>query len=168
MKLSHKTMIFLSGLVWVAIGVFLLSLGIRFVLETIRHPVLTQMPGCFSISTFFGRFVSDGTQVTVLTITLSLLLGYFKGKKVLAKSAVRQIKRIESLPNPASIKYLYSKGYYFLIALMILLGVSMRFLPITLDTRGAIDITIGSALINGAMLYFRKLSQQNYLLKRKT
>jgi hypothetical protein len=166
MLFRHRTLIFFAGLVWLAIGVGLLSLGIHFILETVRDPTLAQVAGRFSLSNFFAHFVPNRAQALMLTILFSLLLGYIKGKMALAKSAKKQIERIYSLPNPASLKHLYSKGYYVLIALMICLGALLRFFPITLDTRGAIDIVIGSALINGAMLYFRALTQYTSLKKK--
>ncbi len=166
MKLNHKKLVLLAGCVWLAIGVFLLSLGIQFILATVRDPSLSLVPNHFSLSHYFSRFTTDKSQAASLMIIFCLVVGYFKGKMALAKSVTRQIKRIESLPNPAHLKYLYSKGYYLLIALMISLGVIMRFLPITLDTRGAIDTIIGSALINGAMLYFRNLSRYSELKKK--
>lgn len=167
MKLKHNTLIFLAGLTWLIIGVFLLSLGIHFILETIRTPLLTQIAGRFSIAFFVEKFTSDRTQAILWILCFSLLVGYLKGKMVLAKSVHRQIKRIDSLQNPAHLKHLYSKGYYLLVALMICLGMVLRFLPITLDTRGAIDMAIGAALINGAVLYFRTLSQRMYISKKQ-
>lgn len=167
MKYKHNTLVFLAGVVWLIIGIFLLSLGIHFILETVRNPALAQMGGKFSLAAYFGKYLSDKTQVAILIVTLSLLLGYFKGKMVLAKSVSRQIKRIATLPDPAPLKYLYSRGYYLLIAFMIGLGISMKFLPITVDTRGAVDVTIGSALINGAMLYFRALTTTAYKRSQK-
>jgi len=158
MKCSHKTLTFLAGFVWLCIGITLLSLGIHFILETVSNPMLTHVSGRFSISKLVSKFSSDPTQIAVILITLSLIVGYFKGKMVLAKSVKRQLTRIKTLPDPSSLKYLYSKGYYILIASMMFLGMVMRFLPITVDTRGFVDIAIGAALINGAMLYFRSLS----------
>jgi hypothetical protein len=38
---------------------------------------------------------------------------------------------------------------------MMMLGMIFRYLPIPIDVRGFIDLAIGSALMNGAMLYFR-------------
>jgi len=166
MKFSHKTLIFIAGFVWLAIGIGLLSLGIHFVLETVRNPALAQIIGCFSFTSFLSRFVPDRMQAIMLGIVLALMLGYIKGRLVLAKTVARQIKRIASLPNPASLKYLYSKSYYLLIASMIFLGMMMRYFPITLDTRGAIDIAIGSALINGATLFYRALVHHDLLKKR--
>lgn len=166
MKFKHTTLIFLAGIIWLIIGMFLLSLGIHFILQALRNPAFSLIEGKFSLILFFNKFVSDRTQATILILTLGLLIGYFKGKMVLVKSVQRQIKRIETLPKPASIRLLYSKGYYILVTLMICLGISLKFLPITIDTRGAIDVTIGSALINGAMLYFRTLTQKAYEKRR--
>lgn len=166
MKFSHKTLILISGLTWLAIGIFLLSLGLHFILDTVRDPSLCSIAGRFSVSHVMTRWIADKTQAAMLLIILALSIGYIKGRTVLAKSAKRQMKRVTTLPNPASLKYLYGKGYYILIAVMIALGVSLRYLPITLDTRGFIDTIIGSALMNGAMLYFRALSQYGSLRKK--
>jgi hypothetical protein len=153
---KHNTLIFLSGTTWLVIGVFLLSLGLNFILSTMRAPPLFQEENRFSLILFLLPIATSYGKAVVLLITLSLLLGYVKGKMMLSTSVNRQIARINSLPNPTSIFRLYGRGYYILIALMIGMGISIRFLPITLDTRGAIDIVIGSALINGSMLYFRR------------
>ena len=127
MKFKHNTLILFAGIVWLAIGMILLSVGIHFILETIRHPDLSLMAGKFSLATYSGKYIADKTHVVIVIITLALLLGHFKGKMALAKSVNRQIKRIETLPNPASLRYLYSKGYYLLVGLMICLGISMGF-----------------------------------------
>lgn len=132
-----------------AIGIFLLSLGIVFVVQTLQT-------NHFSLIAFLSNYVRDRQNATAIVLTAALFVGYLKGRYVLSKSAHRQILRILTLPNPANLKYIYSKGYYLLILSMILLGISLRFLPIALDVRGAVDIAIGSALINGAMIYFRK------------
>jgi len=58
------------------------------------------------------------------------------------------------LPNPVSIAKIYTWQYYVLLSSMVLLGVLVRFLPF--DIRGGVDIIIGSALINGATIYFRQ------------
>jgi hypothetical protein len=144
-----------------------MSLGIHFILEGFSGTNLIDTENRFSILKLMEHFVSDKVHGVILVVTKALMLGYLKGKIVLSKSVDRQINRISTLPNPASLKQIYSKGYYLLIAGMILLGISLRFLPITVDTRGAIDLCIGSALINGAMLYFRVLSQQLYTEKNK-
>ncbi len=167
MKLKHPSLIILAGSVWLVIGIFLLSLGIHFMLGALEQSVFSLIERKFSLVSCFETLFKDRTQTTIVIITCALLLGYLKGRMVLAKSVKRQIKRIETLPNPSPLKHLYGKGYYLLIAVMISLGMSLRFLPISLDTRGAVDIVIGSALINGSMLYFRYLLSKKYLIKRK-
>lgn len=163
MKFKHPTLIILAGLVWFAIGTFLLSLGIRFILETVRDPVLAYLPGRFSLLASTSKFISDINLAVILLLTFGLVLGLLKGRMVLGKTVHRQVQRISTLPNPASLKHLYTKAHYLLIALMIGLGISMRYIPITLDTRGVVDVAIGSALMNGALLYFRSAANYKYL-----
>lgn len=165
MKFSHQILILLAGIIWLIIGMVLLSFGITLILEIVHNPELSHIAGKFSLAGYSRKYFSSPTHSVIFIITLALILGHFKGKMALAKSVNRQIKRIESLPNPAPLKYLYSKGYYLLIICMIFLGISIKYIPITVDTRGAIDVTIGSALINGAMLYFRYLTQKIYSKK---
>lgn len=166
MKFKHRTLIAVAGALWFVIGLFLLTLGIRFVMESVRDPSMLDKPGCFSILSLASYFVSSLNNAVILLLTSALLLGYIKGKIALGKTVYKQIDRISGLPNPAKLKFLYTKGHYLLIALMIALGFSMRFLPITLDTRGFIDIAIGSALMNGALLYFRSAINYVYLIKK--
>ncbi|NGX62392.1 MAG: hypothetical protein K940chlam9_01889 [Chlamydiae bacterium] len=156
---THKKLFFIAGLVWLAIGTSLLTLGIHFIMETLRNPVVhLSQPGKFSLLLFLDSLFSHNRQNTVVVIlSTAILAGYMKGKFVLGKSVERHKKRIASLPNPTSIRYLYTKGYLLLIASMMGLGFLMKVLPITIDTRGAVDVTIGSALVNGATLYFRSL-----------
>jgi len=163
MKFKHRTLIMIAGLVWFAIGIFLLSLGIRFIMETVRDPSLAYQPGRFSMLALVANFVSDRNNAVIILLTFGLLLGFLKGRMVLGKTAQRQVTRISTLPNPANLRHLYTKAHYILIASMIGLGISLRFIPITLDTRGMIDIAVGSALMNGAMLYFRSAVNYKYL-----
>lgn len=149
-KCTHRALIFLAGLAWLGIGIFLLSLGISFILNmtsVTRHH--------FSFVTLLSKYIANPQNVASLLLGAALFIGYLKGRYLLSKSAYKQILRIRALPNPASLKYLYSKGYYLLILSMISLGMLLRFLPIAIDVRGFVDVAIGSALINSAMIYFR-------------
>ena len=88
-------------------------------------------------------------------IVAGLLIGFFKARFVLAKTVRRVVSRLLALPSPIPFKKAYSPSYWILIGSMIALGMSFRFLPIPIDLRGMVDIAIGSALINGATLFFR-------------
>ncbi len=129
----QKTYINFSGLVWLCIGVFLLMKGLAFV----------------------TAFYTNIDQTALLLIALGIAIGCAKGRFVLRKTVKRVVERIHSLPAPIRFSQVYSKGYYFLIGGMVLLGMSMRWLPIPAEVRGTIDIAIGCALITGAILYFR-------------
>lgn len=150
-KMGHSTLIFLSGFVWLAVGCFLLPLGLNFIVESLLkenaaqpHPVLY----------FLAPYVGGLDAAALVWIAFALLIGFLKGRKVFSKSVQRSVSRILALPNPAPLSKIYTLSYYLLIASMVLLGVLVRYAP--LDIRGGVDVAIGSALINGAMLYFRQ------------
>lgn len=151
-KASHSTMITISGIIWLAIGCMLLSLGLNFIVESILKDNLLTMQR--PIIDFFGSFLGGPDQGALMAIVLALLIGFAKGKFVFKKTVGRTVARICALPNPAPITQIYAKSYYLLLALMFFLGYIVRFLP--LDVRGFVDVIIGSALINGSMLYFRQ------------
>lgn len=148
MKFKHKTLFFLSGTLWLIVGVFLLTLGMKFLF------LKTEETG-FSLLALSREIPRE--NFSLLLLCLALFVGYFKGKYLLCKSVQREVLRISSYSNPTSLKNIYSKRYYLLVASMVGLGFIMRYLPITKDTRGFIDITIGSALIQGAKFYYRHL-----------
>jgi hypothetical protein len=150
-KVSHVTLIALSGIVWLAVGCFLLPLGLNFVVAALLkenallpHPVLN----------FLAPYAGGLDQAALVWIAFMLLIGFLKGRRIFAKSVKRSVDRIFTLPNPVSISKIYTPGYYLLLGSMVLLGILVRYT--TLDIRGGVDIAIGSALINGAMLYFRE------------
>lgn len=149
-KVSHATMIFLSGFVWLVVGCVLLPLGLNFIVEALLkensiqpHPILN----------FLAPFAGSYDAAALIWIAFALFIGFLKGRRVFAKSVNRSVKRILTLPNPASLSKIYTPGYYLLLGSMVLLGFLVRFTP--LDVRGGVDIAVGSALINGAMIYFR-------------
>ena len=150
-KMSHAALIFLSGFVWLAVGCFLLPLGLNFVVGALLkenaaqpHPVLH----------FLASYVGGMDAAAIAWIAITLMIGFFKGRRVFSKSVNRSVNRIFTLPNPVSLSKIYTPSYYLLLGSMILLGVLVRFTP--QDIRGGVDIAVGSALINGAMLYFRQ------------
>lgn len=120
-----------------------MTLGLRFLMSTAHT------------SNLFSNIVKGPEQGVMVLVLLALIVGFLKGRTVMAKAARRQVKRILSLQNPTSLKNLYSPAYYILILVMIGFGMILRFLPVTIDVRGAIDCAIGCALINGALQYFR-------------
>lgn len=149
MKFSHRTLILVSGGLWMAVGLYLLPLGTRFLIESGKfggdHLYLMN---------FFNSLGVKGESAALILIALGLAVGYGKSKAVFSKVVKKGVSHIRSLPQKASLTAVYTKKYLMLLGIMVLLGVAMRWCP--LDIRGFVDVAIGSALINGAVLYFRK------------
>lgn len=153
MKCKHSTMAFISGVIWLGVGLFLMPLGVVLLLSTLHidHTTDQRFPLIQALIPYAG-----GIQETVLILLcVGLLIGFFKGKFVLGKSAKRGLERIQEFSNPAPLSKLYSLKYFILILGMMGLGMGIRWAGVSNDIRGLIDVAIGAALINGALIYFR-------------
>lgn len=145
--MTHRAWIAVSGFLWLAVGGWLLYKGIHLISDgTISSDSL-----CFRMQGLFGTPHQSGTAL----IAAALLIGFVKGRFILSKTVKRVSERISSLPLPIRFSSVYAPSYFFLIGGMIALGILLKVIPIPIDLRGFIDTAIGSALINGAMLYFR-------------
>ena len=133
--MKQQRWILISGLIWGCIGVFLLFKGLQ---------ILT---------------VLKNQNLATLWISIGLLIGFIKGRFVLSKTVNRITKHIYSLSEPIALKDVYPLSYWILVSSMFAIGFFLRLVP--LEIRGFVDVTIGSALINGAMLYFKK-NRQNF------
>ena len=120
-------------------------------LKLIAEAVFRTDSICYHLSQIFG----SSEQAATAMITFSLLMGLIKGRFVLSKTVRRVVVRIASLEPPIRFKDAYAPWYWAVIAFMIALGMSLKYLPIPIDIRGVIDVAVGSALINGAFLYFK-------------
>lgn len=158
-KASHKVLAVVSGSIWLAVGLWLLTLGLSLLLSSLE----TQGLG-YPLINLTAPYMGGWEQSVAVLIAIALFIGYYKGRYVLGKSAEKGIDRIKALPNPAPFSKIYSAKYYILLGAMIVLGISIKLLPH--DVRGFIDVAIGSALINGAVIYFKsalKLRNPSYL-----
>ncbi|GAB4190623.1 MAG: hypothetical protein Tsb0015_12040 [Simkaniaceae bacterium] len=147
-RFSYRKAIYLCGLIWFAVGLMLLYKGLHFVTDAAasfgRSPLLQ------SLRPMFGSY----EQAALILICFGLFLGFIK-RAVLAKTVKRTVGRITSYPEPIRFRQIYTKGYFILIAVMMSLGIIMRLVHLPLDIRGLIDVAVGSALMNGALIYFR-------------
>lgn len=130
--MSKKAWIFVSGLIWVAAGFMLLYKGLRFLSD--------------------GVDAQNQARATWL-IAVGLLIGFIKGRFILSKTVRRLVLRIVSLEQPIRAKDVYPMSYWILLSSMMAMGFLLRYVP--LEWRGCIDVAIGSALLNGSLLYFR-------------
>ena len=154
MRLSARTAILFSGALWLVIGILLLSKGMKYLVVAGNAHLNGTLQG-FSLLKEINRFIDNPERSAFILVAVALALGFVKGRTVMRKAMNRVVARIHSFPKKIPISALYTKGYLFLIAGMAMLGISFKFLPLPIDVKGFIDFTIGTALINGAMLYLR-------------
>jgi hypothetical protein len=154
MRLKSQSAILLSGALWMGIGILLLTKGIRYLIDG-GNAVINGTQQGFSLIKKLTEYTKNPEQAALILICVALLIGFFKGRVVFKKTVNRVVDRIRSQPSPVSLNKIYSKGYLFLIGGMMCMGMVFKFLPLPLDMKGFIDFTIGAALINGSMLYFR-------------
>jgi hypothetical protein len=159
-KVSHKALIIFSGLIWLAVGSFLLPLGLNFLLQAVEN-IHLQAGNDYPLLNLFASLASGSENGVIVLIVIGMLIGYAKGRYVLGKSAIAGVERIRSFPNPTSFGNIYSAKYYILLGAMVGLGMSMKYIGLSADVRGVIDVAIGAALINGAMIYFRLAFQKS-------
>ncbi len=145
--MKHRGYIALSGFMWFFMGIYLLFKGLHYITEA----AFLENSLCSKMGPMFG---SPQRAATVLLV-VGLVVGFLKGRFVLVRTVRRVVARIASLPLPIAFKDAYARSYWLVIAFMMALGMTFRFLPIPIDLKGTVDIAIGSALVNGAMLFFR-------------
>ncbi|MES2345101.1 MAG: hypothetical protein V4494_04095 [Chlamydiota bacterium] len=146
MRINHVTLVVLSGLLWLGIGVMLLVKGLHFVVHADT--------GCLVLKNLTA-YLGNRDQAIVFLVALGLFAGLLKGRLVLLKAVKKAVNRIASLPMPVKVSQIYDKRYYILMAMMMGMGMMLNVLNIPEDVRGSVDIAIGSALMNGAMGFFR-------------
>ena len=137
MRRSSVFWIAFSGVMWFAVGVFLLLFGIKLVVFS----TLQGAPHSALFSQICSLFKSR-EQAALVLVTSGLVLGFMKGRFVLAKTVKRVVTRISSIPEPIRFSDVYSLGYLALIGSMILLGMGMRWLSVPSDIRGVVDIAV--------------------------
>jgi len=152
MKIRHGLAIGLSGALWMGIGIFLLMKGFSLLL----HPSPESTP---LILPRLGSLVKDPAQASLVLVSIGLVIGFIKGRFILAKTAARIIKKIESLPNPCALKSVYGPGYLILLGCMMGMGIMLNKFSVPHDLRGIIDVAVGSALTNGSAFYFRHFAE---------
>jgi hypothetical protein len=101
----------------------------------------------------------SSTQMGIIySVTLGIIVGFFKGLFVLSKSARKNRSRIQGLESPVKIHQLFSKPFYGLIAGMMLLGILVRSFNEYLGgyiVVAGIYCAIGVALMVGSRVYWK-------------
>ncbi|CAM0117574.1 hypothetical protein [Rhabdochlamydiaceae symbiont of Dictyostelium giganteum] len=150
MKLSATKWTVISGFTWLIMGSLLLSKGLKWILLCMMTNKTDGMMGWFMGE---SRTSHDAGMIM---LCIALIAGLIKGRVILAKTVKRVVSRLYQQNALLSFQEAYDKKYFIILGLMMGLGMSFRFIPIPSDIKGFIDVTVGSALIHGAMIYFRE------------
>lgn len=146
--MSVRKWIVVSGLSWLVIGAYLMVKGLKWITVAMQEtPALLK---------WLVGLAGSVQQGALILISAALLVGFIKGRMVLSKSVSRIVSHLRSQKGKIQMSNAYDRKYYMILAAMMGIGMLFRFLPIPNDIRGFVDVTIGSALMNGAMLYFRQ------------
>jgi hypothetical protein len=136
--LKKEQLLYLAGILWGIIGVFLLVRGAHMYQLAMVEQSASQL-------------------ALIISLGCGLALGAVKGFFVLPKTAKRNKLRIQNLPSPLKIYHIFSKPFYGLIAGMIILGVLLRTWNEYLGgyiVVAAIYCGIGLALILASRVYW--------------
>lgn len=163
MRVGHVAGIIISGVVWLAIGCLLTFKGVFLAVGSILSFQATSHP----LVAFFNQFFQHIERSVTCLVFIAIVVGMIKGRFVLAKTVNRFVKRILLIPSPLGFKDLFPWQYLMLIGSMMCIGMLLRFLPISRDIKAFIDLAVGSALINGAFLYFKQASMLKVEFSRK-
>jgi len=125
---SPRTHLFLTSILWTAIGFFLLYRGVLY-LQT------------------------DGVLVLVIP---GIILGSLKSRYILDKSAFKGVERIKRFGDNTCIGAVYSWKTWLLVAAMMVFGFIIRTIPISASVTGTICIAIGWAVIYSSRYGWRQ------------
>lgn len=137
--MTKEKLFAIAGTVWGLVGAFLIIRGIGlFELAVLKQGSSNQ-----------SVWIASGT---------ALMIGGFKGKFVLSKTARRNKNRISRIEGPLKAHHVYAKWFYLMIAGMMGLGILLRTYNELLGgyvVVGAIYVGIGLALMVSSLVYWK-------------
>ena len=148
MKISPFGALLISFLTWLSIGVLLLYKGLKIFVDFVYAESKS-----LAID-FLSHQLGSKEFAVLLCISLSVLVGFMKGRLVLKKTVNRLSNRFFSFGRPMKIQEMYPRYYLFVLIGMMSLGMGIKFLPVPLELRAFVDVAVGAGLTNGAMQYF--------------
>ena len=164
-RIGHVLGIVISGCVWLFVGALLTVRGLFFIVGAMLIGSYEKSP----LLKFFQKFFQDPEKSLLFLVFFAVMLGFLKGRFVLARSVRRAVKRLMLLPGPLKLQELFPGSYLLVMGAMMGLGILFKYLPLAKDIRGFIDIAVGSALVNGAFIYFKhaQLLKAEFLKRKK-
>ena len=140
--LNKNSLTSIAGGLWCVIGLFLIFRG-------------------FGLYQLAGQEQHSTQIAIILSVISAVLIGLVKGRFVLSNTARKNRARIHGLEGPVHIHQIFAKPYYFLIPMMMGLGVLLRSYNEYLGgyvVVAAIYCGIGMALIISSRTYWARES----------
>ena len=140
--LNKNSLTSIAGGLWCVIGLFLIFRG-------------------FGLYQLAGQEQHSTQIAIILSVVSAVLIGLVKGRFVLSKTARKNKARIHGLKDPVHIHQIFAKPFYFLIPMMMGLGVLLRSYNEYLGgyvVVAAIYCGIGMALIISSRTYWARES----------
>ena len=140
--LNKNSLTYIAGGLWCVIGLFLIFRG-------------------FGLYQLAGQEQQSTQNAIIISIVSAVLIGLVKGRFVLSKTARKNKARIHGLHDPVRIHQIFSKPFYFLIPMMMGLGILLRSYNEYLGgyvVVAAIYCGIGMALIISSRTYWARES----------
>ncbi|MBM3192130.1 MAG: hypothetical protein FJZ63_05735 [Chlamydiae bacterium] len=164
-RVGHVLGIVISGCVWLFIGCLLTVRGLFFIVGSMLVSSYDESP----LLKFLQKFFQDPEKSLLFLVFFAVMLGFLKGRFVLARTVRRAVKRLVLLPAPLKVQALFPWSYLLVMVAMMGLGMLFKYLSLAKDVRGFIDIAVGSALVNGAFIYFKhaQLLKAEFLKRKK-
>lgn len=132
LRLSSRQFIRLAFALWMSGGLVLIFLGV----------------------TRFAESSSEHSGASILAaILLSTVLGYAKGRFILAKTSRRNIERIFAMTEPKKPIFVYSIRSWLIISATFLLSQLLNYLAVPPYWRGTINLAVGMALVISSLNY---------------
>jgi hypothetical protein len=163
LRLKHFPLLLIMGGTWLLAGAWLLPLGLNFILTWVENNRFLMDPESGLILPYLSNLLGGVDAAAIILIVLGLALGNIKGRLVMQRAAIKKVKEVSALPNPAPILQAIGLKYILIIVLMVGIGMGIKFLDLSKDFRGFIDVAIGAALIQGGVTYFRYAFQARKL-----
>lgn len=128
-------LIFTAGTMWLSVGIGLIAVA------------------CFWL---YRAGWPLGPALSALGIVSGLIVYSFGFSKIVRKN----LARISAKPEPACLFGFQGLRSYFLILTMMIMGYTIRHLPVPKHVIAVVYFSMGSALCLGGLLYFRRFSTE--------
>ncbi|NOY88134.1 MAG: hypothetical protein GXO93_01935 [FCB group bacterium] len=133
---KRSTLLITAGIVWALVGIFL---SVRAIIWIVAYP-------------------SQVVFLATLAIVIGLLKSHFVFSKIIKKN-IERIKNISPDKEKICIFAFQAMQSYFIILVMIPLGIYLRMSSIPRNILVVIYLAIGSALFKASMEYFKAFRQ---------